>query len=262
MFKEMPELDKFWKITHADKKEEWKTERQTLKHEEGQILVIDFWASWCPPCLKPLNHNEDVISRHQKDWKDVRFCALSIDHDIERAKKLIKERDWNDLEFFHVRNGVSKADEMYAAHLGVPHSLIVDKTGKIVFYGHPQHRDEIEQDIILLRGGGKISGNGTDKEVVKAKKHTERAAIDLFVKETKEMIDKPETIEKSVELMRAFLAMTVDEIHNLKDGTIKNEVQVSTILMGPKVNIDECKILCEEHSQIATFENLDQIEAL
>jgi len=29
----------------------------SIEHNEGEVLLIDFWATWCPPCQKPMEHN-------------------------------------------------------------------------------------------------------------------------------------------------------------------------------------------------------------
>jgi len=57
--------------------EEGKTE---VKHEAGQVLLLDFWATWCPPCQKPMAHNQDMLEKRGDDWgANVRLLGLSID---------------------------------------------------------------------------------------------------------------------------------------------------------------------------------------
>jgi len=29
----------------------------SIEHNQGEVLLIDFWATWCPPCQKPMQHN-------------------------------------------------------------------------------------------------------------------------------------------------------------------------------------------------------------
>ena len=61
-------------------KEEKKNDKVTVKHEAGQVLLLDFWATWCPPCQKPMAHNQEMLRNREKDWGDrVRLIGLSID---------------------------------------------------------------------------------------------------------------------------------------------------------------------------------------
>jgi len=71
----------------------------------------------------------------------------------------IEDKKWTKVEHYHVRNGKCTADNEYGVQ-GVPHVLLVDTEGTIVFMGHPSSR-KIEEDIDALLAGKKLEGNGT-----------------------------------------------------------------------------------------------------
>lgn len=53
---------------------------QTLAQWEGQVLVVNFWATWCPPCIKEIPEFA-AVSRHYADaGEPVQFVGLSIDN--------------------------------------------------------------------------------------------------------------------------------------------------------------------------------------
>jgi len=55
-------------------------DKLSLEHVPGQVWMIDFWATWCPPCQAPMAHNVEMIEKRGDDWKDeVRIIGLSID---------------------------------------------------------------------------------------------------------------------------------------------------------------------------------------
>jgi len=55
-------------------------EEVNLEHKQGEVWLLDFWATWCPPCQKPMAHNQDMITRRGGDWgSNVRIIGLSID---------------------------------------------------------------------------------------------------------------------------------------------------------------------------------------
>jgi len=41
-----------------------------LDHTPGKVMFIDFWATWCPPCQKPMQHNQDMLNEHGAKWGD------------------------------------------------------------------------------------------------------------------------------------------------------------------------------------------------
>ena len=109
-------------------------------------------------------HNQHMLETRGADWGDkVRIVGLSIDGDINALKDHIEAKKWQKVEHYHVRNGVCQADKEHNVK-GVPHVILVDTHGVIVFKGHPASR-KLEEDIDTLLKGEKITGNGTAASV-------------------------------------------------------------------------------------------------
>jgi hypothetical protein len=99
-----------------------------------------------------------MIEKNGAKWGDrVRICGISIDKDTQTVVNHVKTNKWESVEHFH--RGGSTASEDYGAK-GVPHMVLVDTQGKIVFIGHPAVRN-LEKDIDELLEGKVISGEGT-----------------------------------------------------------------------------------------------------
>ncbi len=47
-------------------------------------MLLDFWATWCGPCQKPMAHNQEMLEKNKEQWKDrVRIVAISVDDSKE-----------------------------------------------------------------------------------------------------------------------------------------------------------------------------------
>jgi len=108
-------------------------------------------------------HNQEMLEKRGGDWGDkVRLIGLSIDQEVNKLKSHVEEKKWMHVEHYWVRNHACTADNDYGVQ-GVPHVLLVDTEGVIVFMGHPASRN-IEKDIDALLKGEKLTGEGCNSK--------------------------------------------------------------------------------------------------
>lgn len=112
-----------------------------------------------------MKHNQHMLVENAEKWGErVRLIGLSIDSDADTVKNHVESRGWTTVEHYHVRTAGCTADKDFGVN-GVPHVLLIDTQGKIVFVGHPSSRD-LEVDINTLLKGEDITGAGTSSQLV------------------------------------------------------------------------------------------------
>lgn len=65
----------------------------TLKDFQGQVVFLDFWTSWCPPCQEPMRHNQKLMTKHAEDWKGkAAIIGVSLDDLVEPYRSMSRTR--------------------------------------------------------------------------------------------------------------------------------------------------------------------------
>ena len=76
----------------------------SINHEQDEVLLICFWASWCKFSKEPLAGIQKMIDERKKKWGDkVRVFALSIDQDWQKNKEAIAEQGLTGFEHYNVK---------------------------------------------------------------------------------------------------------------------------------------------------------------
>jgi thiol-disulfide isomerase/thioredoxin len=116
-----------------------------LSSLRGQVVLLDFWATWCEPCLEEL---PDLIRFHEAH-KDKGFTMLGLAMDSEGASLVAPFARQNGIPYPIL---LSRGDlpEGYAIP-GIPTAYLIDKHGTIVRrYLGPKSYEELERDVADL----------------------------------------------------------------------------------------------------------------
>lgn len=99
-----------------------------------------------------------MLEKKGAEWgKEVRIIGLSIDQGKDVVAKHVESKGWTGPE--HFWRAKSDCSEVYGVK-GVPHVMLIDKSGTIVFKGHPATRPNLEKDLDDLKAGVALTGEG------------------------------------------------------------------------------------------------------
>ncbi len=99
---------------------------QSLHDFKGDVIFMNIWATWCPPCIAEMP-SINSLHKNFKDDENVSFILVSVDEDFAKAKKFMKSREY-DLPIYHYR---SKTAGTYQSS-AIPTTYIISPDSEIV----------------------------------------------------------------------------------------------------------------------------------
>ncbi len=101
------------------------TRTVTLSQFKGQVVVLNFWATWCPPCIEEMPSLVQMQERMRP--KGVTVVAVSVDADENSYRRFLRDHNVNLLS---VRDAAQKSNSLYGT-FKFPETYVIDRNGVV-----------------------------------------------------------------------------------------------------------------------------------
>ena len=121
-----------------------------LAQGQGKIYVVEFWATWCPPCRTSIPH----LTELQRKFKDQGVVIIGISTEEAEKVAVFVEKMGEKMDYTVAVDDQGFTTKAYMDPFGIdgiPHAFVVDKEGKLVWQGHPM--TGLDEALVQLVAG-------------------------------------------------------------------------------------------------------------
>lgn len=128
----------------------------TSRMLRGRIVIIEHWATWCPPCVAQVPHLKEIHEKYSP--KGVVMISISHDRNQSEPERFVKE------------HGIKWPQVLGRDHpkpdwgvQGIPHAFILSPEGEVLWRGHPARMEGPLEEALK-----KYPPKGSDRDGEKA----------------------------------------------------------------------------------------------
>jgi thiol-disulfide isomerase/thioredoxin len=111
---------------------------------KGKVVVLDFYATWCGPCMAAIPHNNEMLKKY-KDQGLVIVGVCTSDRGQERMEQTVKDRG---IEYPTARDSQNLSEAAWHVHY-YPTYAIIDRKGIVRIVGlQPDHVEEVVKKLL------------------------------------------------------------------------------------------------------------------
>ena len=190
----------------------WITEKPPAlpgdKGGEKRVFLVEFWATWCPPCLKSIPH----LAKLQKKHRKAGLLILGISNEEPKTiEAFIKSK--MKMPYFVGNDDDMKTTSAWTDDIQtIPHAFLVNKSGTVVWSGNPLDMDVMDKVIEQVLAGK------YDLEAAKSAAATEEKFKTLLME-----LNAARTTHNEKEIFKILDRMIALRPHALHPYLIKRE---------------------------------------
>jgi thiol-disulfide isomerase/thioredoxin len=262
----------------------WLKGDEVKAFEPGKTYVVEFWATWCGPCIASMPH----ISELQAEFRSQGLTIIGLtskdpNNSEQQVNDFVKNRG-SIMEYTVAwcEDRATDAAFMKAAgQNGIPCSFVIDKEGKVAFIGHPLILDEVLPKVLTGKWNAKTDAEATSRKLDEFFKGLQTAGrdpekgLEFFANAEK---DTPRLVAQFADMKLGLLLRTgkgdeaeklFDELFNksIKKKDANKLASISRSWANPSVNKDKRKIdlavkAAEEANKIAGDKDIGTLLAV
>jgi peroxiredoxin len=101
----------------------------SLSDLRGQFVLLEFWATWCGPCLPEIPHLKTMQEKYQDS--DFKIVGISLDRDKDTLRNFLEEREMEWAQIFVDEGWEGDIARQYNVS-GIPRMYFIDPEGRII----------------------------------------------------------------------------------------------------------------------------------
>ncbi|OQY71445.1 MAG: hypothetical protein B6D44_12885 [Ignavibacteriales bacterium UTCHB2] len=131
--------------------QDWLKGTPIQKFEKGNVYVVEFWATWCNPCIASMPHLSALATQYND-------CVIVLGINIleKKSTSLVRIKNFVDSMGDKMKYRVAVEDTNFtvadwfnaSGEQGIPKSFVVNSEGKLAWIGHPKDLDEILRKVV------------------------------------------------------------------------------------------------------------------
>ena len=212
----------------------WLQGKEVKSFDEGKVYVMEFWATWCGPCIVMMPHMAELQTQYKDKVTFIGFTSKDPNNSLEKVQAFVEKRGPK-LGYTFAYADDRDTDDAWmkaAGQAGIPCCFVVDKAGKIAYIGHPMYLDVVLPKVVEgkwteadLDGIKEIekevnavfkSFSGEPEAALKAladfeKKHPPLAHIPYFVAPKIGMMIKAKKVDEAKKAIEEVVAKAVKQ---------------------------------------------------